>query len=368
MNRKLDIGNNIRLLREHYGFTQKQLAEKINYTEKSVSKWENNDGIPTLDVLIKLCSLFQVSVDELIYQKINKMYLLGIDGGGTKTAFRLTDTSGNIIKTVYKSSSNPNDVGLENTKEVLDQGIREVCQGIPFRNITMFAGLSGGGLTGNYRELLHDFFVQYGFCCFDNGSDVDNLISLAQHPQCILVIMGTGCIGYGLDGDKRCRIGGWGYHFENGGSGYSIGRDVISAVLSACDGSGKQSLLTKLLEDRLGESAEKHLSQFYTGGKQYIAGFSDLVFIALSQGDEVASKILDRNMRAVAAMINAAYQQFSIRVPVLFFGGISSKFEVLFPLIRKYLNDPDISLKYMSNDPVDGAVSQAGQLLRNKES
>lgn len=367
MHRKVDIGRNIKGLREEHNLTQKQLAEQIGYTEKSVSKWENNDGIPTLDVMIKLCDLFRLSLDELIYQKTSELYLLGIDGGGTKTVFRLTDNSGNVIRTVHKSSSNPNDIGIENTKKILDQGIWEACQGISYGNIVMFAGLSGGGLTGNNRTVLHEFFSQYGFRTFDNGSDVENLVALSKYTECILMIMGTGCIGYCLSQQDCQRVGGWGYHFEEGGSGYCIGRDAISAALSASDGSGEKTILTELLESRIGETAERHLTRFYTEGKQYIASFADLVFTAAANGDSVAENILDRNMRCVARMLIAAQKHYSTDVPVLFFGGISSHHEVLFPMIRKYLNQPNMSLEYIPDEQVEGALLRAKQLLRNKE-
>lgn len=365
--RKIDIGKNIKHFRETHKMTQRQLAEHIGYTEKSVSKWENNDGLPTLDVLTRLCNLFQISLDELIYQKISKLYLLGIDGGGTKTVFRLTDTSGKVIRTVSKSSSNPNDIGMDNAKKILDQGIWEVCQGIPYRNIAMFAGLSGGGLTGDNRQLLNEFFAEYGFWVYENGSDVENLIALAKYPQCILMIMGTGCIGYCLNGKERQRVGGWGYHFEEGGSGYCIGRDAISAVLSASDGSGEKTILAELLEDRTGETADRHLTRFYTEGKQYIASFADLVFTAAANGDPVAENILDGNMHCVAGMLDAAQKHYTTHVPVLFFGGISSHYEVLFPMIRKYLNQPNMSLEYISDEQVDGALLRAKQLLLKNE-
>ena len=364
MERKIDIGKNIKLLRDKHNLTQKQLAEQIGYTEKSISKWENGDGLPTLDVMIKLCDLFQISFDDLIYQPVAQMYLLGIDGGGTKTVFRLTDTSGNVIRTVYQTSSNPNDIGMENTKKILDQGIWEVCKGIPYRNIALFAGLSGGGLTGNNREILRDFFSQYGFFAFENGSDVENLIALSKYPRCILVILGTGCIVYSLNDDQRKRVGGWGYHFEEGGSGYCIGRDAISAVLCQCDGSGPQTSMTKILEKRIGQSADKHLTEFYKGGKQYIASFSDIVFAAAEQGDAVACEILEKNMRCVANLINAAYQNESDDIPVLFFGGVSSHFEILFPFIHKYVGHKTMNLEYISEEQVNGALLRAKQLLK----
>ena len=53
-------------LRKEAGLTQAELAEKINYSDKSVSKWERGDGVPDLSVLVTLSDLYNVSLDTLI--------------------------------------------------------------------------------------------------------------------------------------------------------------------------------------------------------------------------------------------------------------------------------------------------------------
>ena len=73
-------------------------------------------------------------------------YFLGIDGGGTKTVFKLVDENGIAIREIRKGAANPNDIGMENAITLLRSGISEVCQGIPYSDITMFAGIAGGGL------------------------------------------------------------------------------------------------------------------------------------------------------------------------------------------------------------------------------
>ena len=175
-------------------------------------------------------------------------YLLGIDGGGTKTVFRLADESGQPLSTVYKGASNPNDIGMENTFSLLREGIYEACSGIPHGRITVFAGIAGGGLSGNNAEALHRFFEDFSFLAFENGSDIENLAALSSEEKRVLVIMGTGFIVYAINGAEKKRISGWGQLFDEGGSGYTIGRDAISAVLSAGDGSGRETLLTALLD------------------------------------------------------------------------------------------------------------------------
>lgn len=60
------IGKNIMRLRRMANMTQLELAEKINYSDKSVSKWEQGNGIPDVRILIRLADLFNVSVDDLV--------------------------------------------------------------------------------------------------------------------------------------------------------------------------------------------------------------------------------------------------------------------------------------------------------------
>lgn len=60
------IGKNITRLRRLSNMTQSELAEKINYSDKSVSKWEQGNGIPDVRILLQLAELFNVSVDDLV--------------------------------------------------------------------------------------------------------------------------------------------------------------------------------------------------------------------------------------------------------------------------------------------------------------
>lgn len=292
-------------------------------------------------------------------------YFLGIDGGGTKTIFQLTDASGTLLNTIVKGPSNPNDIGMKETFTILNEGIHEVRGSIPCSQITLFAGLSGGGLTGDNARILHQYLAGFGFQSYDNGSDIDNLIALTGGKDCILVIMGTGCIVYAIQGTQRHRIAGWGQFFDEGGCGYTIGRDVITAALREIDTSGPKTLLTFLLHEQLGESAEAHLAKFYQGGKGYIASFTDLLWIALQQEDPVARSIIEKNMDFVTHMLNAAARHYpnADAIPVYCAGGISKKHELLFPLIRQSL-DPRCQLLTLPDEPITGALLRALQLYK----
>ena len=63
---KLQIGKNIAAYRKNAGLTQAGLAEKLNYSDKAVSKWERGESIPDVLTLMQLAGQFGVSVNELI--------------------------------------------------------------------------------------------------------------------------------------------------------------------------------------------------------------------------------------------------------------------------------------------------------------
>ena len=60
------IAKNISNLRKENKLTQLELAEKMNYSDKAISRWERGETLPDIDVLIKLCNLFNVNFEYLI--------------------------------------------------------------------------------------------------------------------------------------------------------------------------------------------------------------------------------------------------------------------------------------------------------------
>lgn len=63
---KTNIADNLSSLRQSLGMTQVQLAEKMNYSDKAISKWERAESVPDVAILKQLADLFGVSVDWLI--------------------------------------------------------------------------------------------------------------------------------------------------------------------------------------------------------------------------------------------------------------------------------------------------------------
>ena len=62
---KLQIGANIAAYRKRSGLTQAELAEKLNYSDKAVSKWERGESLPDVLTLMQLSEQFDISVNVL---------------------------------------------------------------------------------------------------------------------------------------------------------------------------------------------------------------------------------------------------------------------------------------------------------------
>ena len=68
--KKQTLGKVISSLRKEKGMTQLELADKMGVTDKAVSKWERDLSIPDINSITRLAEIFEVSVDELMQNKV----------------------------------------------------------------------------------------------------------------------------------------------------------------------------------------------------------------------------------------------------------------------------------------------------------
>jgi len=65
----MSLGNKLLNLRKEKGLSQEEVAEKLNVTRQTVSKWETNQSTPDFDKILPLCDLFEISPNELLKEK-----------------------------------------------------------------------------------------------------------------------------------------------------------------------------------------------------------------------------------------------------------------------------------------------------------
>ena len=72
------LGKRINELRTACGWSQVQLAEKLNISKQTVSNWENENIQPSIDMLVRLAKLFHTSTDYLL--GLNNAQTINVDG------------------------------------------------------------------------------------------------------------------------------------------------------------------------------------------------------------------------------------------------------------------------------------------------
>lgn len=69
MDIKKCIAENIADLRKYNKMTQGELATMLNYSDKAISKWEHGEALPDIEVLIQLCNIFKITLNDIIEEK-----------------------------------------------------------------------------------------------------------------------------------------------------------------------------------------------------------------------------------------------------------------------------------------------------------
>ncbi|MBR5271297.1 MAG: XRE family transcriptional regulator [Clostridia bacterium] len=361
------FAQNLKNLRKKKKLTQKGLAIELNYSEKTIAKWESGTTIPSVEAILKTATALDTDISTLLATP-EKIYLLGIDAGGTKTCYHLCNEDGTLIEELLDTGCNSFDIGIENSHEILKSGIRRICNSIPYSSVVVYAGIAGGGSVAAVKEKHRKMLSEFGFAAFDTGSDNENIISAGLDGRDgITIILGTGICLFKVKGNEHTQISGRGYLFDDAGSAFNFGQDAIKAYYAQYDGFGKHTQLFEMIENKAQCGGSELLSKLYSGGKKYIASFAPLVFeCAQKYNDEVSINIIKRNFNFVAKLIKSAADDFDMpKIPVVIAGGLTNQPQLCNYLYAALNNDKRINLEILDKQPVDGAIKKAQDMLKN---
>lgn len=355
------FGRNLRKKRKERGLKQAEFALMIGYSSKAVSKWERGSGMPAASLLPAIAAALQTDIDSLMRVQHQTGYFLGIDGGGTKTEFCLAEADGKVVSTYILGGSNPNDLGVENTCAILREGISRVCGSLPYAAISVYAGIAGAG-SGTHGENLTKYLQSMGFAKAICGSDAKNAIAASLGSRNgIITIMGTGNVTFVQKDGELHKIGGFNYLFDEGGSGFSVGRAAIAYALRAEERDEPKSVLYNLVLQHCGtDQVLTRLTDFYAGGKRIVADFAPLVFEAHAKNDPVATAILEDNAAVIADQISFGTTLLGADCPeAVLVGGLTKRADILLPMIQSKLKQ-SCRLTAFTGRPVEGALRLAG--------
>ncbi|SES95553.1 N-acetylglucosamine kinase [Anaerobranca gottschalkii] len=227
-------------------------------------------------------------------------WVLGIDGGGSKTEAYAVDLKGKVLGVTVGESCNYYIIGLEKFIKNIRQLILQIASmtNLKIEDLVIISlGLAGVGNSRDKELILSKLEELHLSCKYIVNSDAKiSLFSGTGKLTGITVISGTGSIAFGINQQgKEFRAGGWGHILGDEGSGYDIGRKGIIAAIKNLEDRGDQTLLTKIFQEDLGITDFRELIPIIyndSNNKKFIASLSQTVVKAAEMGDSVANKIL----------------------------------------------------------------------------
>ena len=304
-------------------------------------------------------------------------YIIGIDGGGTKTVGLLTTTEGEEITKIKNGPSNYHVVGVETTYQVLNNIIKTLTSQIDCThdNLVLCIGMAGLGRKDDkkvvneicdkieittQRILTHDAHIA--------------LVGGIGKPEGIIVISGTGSIVYGIDSHRNeIRAGGWGYLIGDEGSGYDIAIKGLQAVAKASDYRQPSTILTELFLTQLNLEDPKQLIRWvHAAERNEIAQLSSAVFEGMENGDRTAIGIIETATDELVCAVESVIRQATFRdtINIVLNGGNLIHQRVFSDNLENKLYEKidNISVMFAINDPVDGAILLAKSHFFTKSS
>jgi N-acetylglucosamine kinase-like BadF-type ATPase len=303
-------------------------------------------------------------------------YLIGMDGGGTKTNCIITDLEGKILHECNGGPSNFLILGTETVSETLLQLINRCTEKLNITNDQIAAiviGTTGAGRKSDAEKLEHDFiqlaaFRTVEFRKFKVESDARIALegSFSGNPGSIL-IAGTGSIMFGKDKeDNLLRVGGFGRMIGDEGSGYVLARKGLTAVSKEYDGRGSKTLITEILKEKFNiSSPEALITEVYKNNFD-IASAAPAVTEAASKGDEAAIKIIDEETDELVAHVGTMYRKLNEKVMNLaLIGSLITHDNIYSEYFRRKISEKfrDVNIKEPDYPPAMGAVLMAKKLI-----
>lgn len=249
-------------------------------------------------------------------------YVLGIDGGGTRTRAVILNELGELVGSSVGGPSNYDDIGPDQTQKNLQETIKTAWEQAKVSQQPFDAAFFGmaGVTSDDDRRIVREITCALAVAP-DEVIRIHHDIrialagALAGRPGLVL-ITGTGSACYGVN-DKGAdwRSGGWGEMLADEGSGYWLGRKAMQAAVQAADGRGAE---TRLLDDVMRLLGLTHINDimhrvYHIGvSRAEIAGLAQLVINAVRDGDGVARDILTRGIDELALTVEATAKKLQM--------------------------------------------------------
>ncbi|MBU5592548.1 ROK family transcriptional regulator [Clostridium sp. MSJ-4] len=252
-------------------------------------------------------------MQNIVKELIGVEYVIGVDGGGTKTEAIAYNLQGEEIGRGYSGFGNivvDREEGLKNIEIAILKCMKNLDE---TKCVHIYAGLAGAE-TGNNKGVIKSYLSERFPVSITVVSDADLAINaLLKGEDGILTISGTGSISYGKYKGKMVRAGGWGNILGDEGSGYHIAIEALRKMVKDKDTGLEISNLSKALLNELNMDSIKDAVKFvYGSNKGEIAALVPVIVDEAMKGESSAIEILEQAGKDLAEITFKVYKLLEI--------------------------------------------------------
>jgi N-acetylglucosamine kinase-like BadF-type ATPase len=309
----------------------------------------------------------------------HNLYIIGIDGGGTKTTAVLCALDGAILSEAQGGPTNFQIVGIEQSAATILDIIQTCCHsvGCEVSQIgAIVAGLAGAGRPKD-QERMTDGLVATA----EKRNLTLNKIQVESDARIalegafsgnagIILIAGTGSIVFGKDDrDRTYRAGGWGRLMGDEGSGFAIGQEALKVLAKSLAGIGEKTKLARFLDEKFGFSSQETIINALYKENFDIASIAPVVLEAASQGDKISKRILAKGCAGLTELTRVVFSKMKkgnkfARPQIALTGRLLMSENIFSRMIRASVKRelPRLSIHKADSSPVVGAALMAIKL------
>lgn len=225
-------------------------------------------------------------------------YLIGIDGGGTKTEIVAITYDGTIFEKIITGPGSAAVVSENEVWNYIENGIQEIVQKIDkekYHLTTIQMGLSAYSILEEKETIIKKLKKHYDVNVYIDSDTVIALHSILknEYKQGVVVVAGTGVAVYGENQTSSALIGGYGHIIRELGSSYAAVHHFALKIIDNIEDGIKLSPLEEKFLNLLKENKIKDLKHlFYFHSKTTIASFVTFLKNESLKGDLEAKGIL----------------------------------------------------------------------------
>jgi N-acetylmuramic acid 6-phosphate etherase len=287
--------------------------------------------------------------------------ILGIEGGGTKTAWVLAERDGEELRVLDQGKLPPSNFRLTSPER-----LRAIFSELP-KQIDR-AGIFLAGCAQEDRQSLARLCAEiWPAAKIVTGSDRDSVLAAALgHADGIAVNAGSGSSVTGRRGDKIEKAGGWGHILGDAGGGYFLSVQALRLILREYDlRRGEVQFTEKVLRALSLNNLDELVRWAQTADKMELATLVPVVFDAAANGDTRVMEIIEEGALCLCEYTEAVASRLHLLAPkVILLGGLFHRDSIYTHAFRRKLkkNLPDARVAAAERTPELGAAWLAAEM------